>query len=283
MISSWTPYKIEMYLQLLTVRDLALLQDIEQFRLLSTRQIQRLHFGVGHATISAATRGTVRVLGRLEERGFLVRLKRRIGGIKHGSSGNVWQLSATGERLLRALRGDGARRRFVEPGAPFTDHTLEVADLAVRLREAARDRRFDLLELDAEPECWRGFTASHGGPLWLKPDLYVVTANAVVEEHAFVEVDRGTEHMPAILRKCAVYLRYFQTGNEQHRQGVFPAIVWVVPSEQRAAKLRTSIRGDPALTATLFRVTSTQNAVAMLTPRDGSSDEQPVTERTNHP
>ena len=279
MNSSWTPYKTQMLLQLLTDRDLALLQDIEQFRLLSTRQIQRLHFGIGHATISAATRGTVRVLGRLEDRGFLARLERRIGGIKHGSSGNVWQLSATGERLLRALRGDGARRRFVEPGAPFTDHTLEVADLAVRLREAARDRRFDLLELDTEPECWREFTASHGGPQWLKPDLYVVTANAAVEEHAFVEVDRGTEHMPAILRKCAVYQRYFQTGSEQHRQGIFPAIVWVVPNKQRAAKLRASIRGDPTLTDTLFRVTSAQSAVAMLTPRD----EQPVTERRNHP
>ena len=279
MNSSWTPYKTEMLLQLLTDRDLALLQDVEQFRLLSTRQIQRLHFGIGHATISAATRGTVRVLGRLENRGFLIRLERRIGGIKHGSSGNVWQLSATGERLLRALRGDGARRRFVEPGAPFTDHTLEVADLAVRLREAARDRRFDLLELDAEPECWREFAASHGGPLWLKPDLYVVTANAAVEEHAFVEVDRGTEHMPAILRKCATYQRYFQTGNEQHRQGIFPAIVWVVPSEQRAIKLRASIRDDPTLTDTLFRITSVQNAVAMMTPRD----EQPVTERRNHP
>ena len=106
MNSLWTPYKTEMLLQLLTDRDLALLQDVEQFRLLSTRQIQRLHFGIGHATISAATRGTVRVLGRLEDRGFLLRLERRIGGIKHGSSGNVWQLSATGERLLRALRGD---------------------------------------------------------------------------------------------------------------------------------------------------------------------------------
>ncbi len=278
MSSSWTPYKTEMLLQLLTDRDLALLQDIEQLRLLSTRQIQRLHFGIGHATISAATRGTVRVLGRLEGRGFLVRLERRIGGIKHGSSGNVWQLSATGERLLRALRGDGARRRFVEPGAPFTNHTLEVADLAVRLREATRDRRLDLLELDTEPECWREFTASHGGPLWLKPDLYVVTANAAVEEHAFVEVDRGTEHMPAILRKCAIYQRYFQTGNEQHRHGIFPAIVWVVPNEQRSTKLRASIRDDPTLTDTLFRVTSAQNAVVMLTPRD----EQPVTERRNH-
>ena len=279
MNSSWTPYKTETLLQLLTDRDLALLQDVEQFRLLSTRQIQRLHFGIGHATISAATRGTVRVLGRLEDRGFLIRLERRIGGIKHGSSGNVWQLSATGERLLRALRGDGARRRFVEPGAPFTDHTLEVADLAVRLREAARDGRFDLLELDAEPECWREFTASHGGPIWLKPDLYVVTANAAIEEHAFVEVDRGTEHVPAILRKCAIYQRYFQTGSEQHRQGIFPAIVWVVPSEQRAAKLRASIRDDPTLTDALFRVTSAQNAVAMLSPRN----EQQVTERRNQP
>lgn len=279
MTSSWTPYKTERLLQLLTDRDLEILHDIEQFRLLSTRQIQRLHFGIGHATISAATRGTVRVLGRLEQRGFITRLERRIGGIKHGSAANIWQLTATGERLLRALRGDSVRRRFVEPGAPFIDHTLEIADLAVRLREAARDGRFDLLDLDTEPECWREFTASHGGAQWLKPDLYVVTANTTVEEHAFVEIDRATEHLPAILRKCAVYQRYFQTGTEQHRQGIFPAIVWVVPNEQRAAKLRASIHDDPTLADTLFRITSAQNAVAVLTPKD----EQPVIERRNHP
>ena len=97
----------------LTDRDIALLLDVERFRLLTTRQIQRLHFPSAplgpHISMSSATRTTTRVLGRLEEHGAIGRLQRRIGGIKHGSSLTIWQLGPAGDRFLRARRGDPER------------------------------------------------------------------------------------------------------------------------------------------------------------------------------
>ncbi|QTX04700.1 replication-relaxation family protein [Agromyces archimandritae] len=113
-----TPYKIGELLLHLTDRDLRILEDLEQFRLLDTRLIQRLEFPVstrpggqpGFATQATATRLTLRVLHRLEEHGLIARVGRRVGGSGRGSGQTVWQLAAAGERLLRARRGQGGRR-----------------------------------------------------------------------------------------------------------------------------------------------------------------------------
>jgi hypothetical protein len=254
----------------LSDRDVRLLEDIERFRFLTTRQLQRLHVPAAplgpHATTSSATRGTTRVLNRLEELGVIARLARRIGGIKHGSALTVWQLGAAGDRFLRARRGDPSRRRYEEPGRTFLSHTLAVADTAVTLIEQANAGRFELLELDLEPACWRTFTAGSAAPISLKPDLLVVTADTETETHSFVEVDLGTEHLPAVLRKCRTYQRYHATGNEQHDRGLFPAAVWIVPDTIRARQIRERITADPQLTADLFWITTPESMNHQLAP-----------------
>lgn len=241
----------------LTDRDVRLLEDLERFRFLTTRHIQRLHLPAtplgSHATVSSATRGTTRILGRLEELGVVTRLARRIGGIKHGSALIVWQLGAAGDRYLRARRGDPKRRRYEEPGRTFLTHTLAVVDAAVTLIEQANAGRFELLELELEPACWRTFSsATSTAPMTLKPDLLVVTADTHTETHSFVEIDLGTEHLPAILRKCQTYQRYCRTGTEQQSRGLFPAVVWVVPDPLRAARIRDAIAGDSTLDTERF-------------------------------
>lgn len=270
MTATWTPYRIRQLSEQLTERDRQILTSLEQYRLLSTRLIQRLHFPAvplgDHSSISAATRGTTRVLGRLEQHGLITRLPRRIGGIKHGSSGIVWQLAATGERYLRAQRLDGQRRRFVTPSTTFMEHTLEVAGLAVGLIEKSRLGAIDVLTLKTEPACWREYTSPSGSALSVKPDLAVVTADTEFETHSFVEVDRATEHGPAVLRKCRTYQQYFQSGIEQDRTGVFPLVVWVTPDERRADRLRRSIADDPSLQTALFHVTPKENALSVLAP-----------------
>lgn len=253
-------------LEMLTERDLLILKDLEQLRLLSTRQIQRLRFA-GHVSISSATRTTVRVLNRLEGHGLIVRLPRRVGGAIRGSAANVWQLASTGERLLRRLNGEPGRRRYVEPSPQFTAHTLAVADVAVAVLEATYADQFELLELEAEPDCWRDYLNAAGGREWLKPDLFVVTADARFESHSFVEVDRATEHLPAVLRKCEGYQRYWKTGLEQAKRELFPAVIWIAPTAARADKLRTAIRGHPTLTAGLFHVTTSERAMAIIAPQ----------------
>jgi hypothetical protein len=265
----WKPRQIRELEQHLTERDVAILLDLERLRLLRSDQIQRLHFGVdplgSHATQLAATRATNRVLGRLEALGVLMRLGRRVGGPQYGSTPTTWQLAPAGERFLRALRGDPDRRKFGEPSIAFVSHTLAVANVAVEVIEQARFGHYEVLEIQTEPWCWRPFQAGSGA-LTLKPDLLLVTADAETETHSFIEVDRGTEHLPAVRRKCDLYQRYYRDGSEERLRGLFPAVVWVVPDEPRAKAIRAAIRADGALDTDLFTVVTTDAALAALAP-----------------
>ncbi len=143
---------------------------------------------------------------------------------------------------------------------------LAVVDTAVALIEQANASRFELLELDLEPACWRTFISGSIAPITLKPDLFVVTADAETETHSFVEVDLGTEHLPAVLRKCRNYQRYHDTGNEQHAHGLFPAVVWIVPDPIRAKRIREGLAADKHLTADLFWITTPASMNRQLAP-----------------
>ena len=265
-MTTWTPYRLRELLDHLTERDLRILEALERFRLLTTTHIRRLEFSEGHTSQSAATRGAVRVLGRLEAGGYMSRLSRRVGGPLRGSSATIWQLSAMGERVLRARRGDTARRRFEEPSPHFTRHTLAVSELGVRIIERTRHPDATLLELRPEPASWRSFTNALGALTWVRPDLFVATADATTETHVWAELDLGTEHLPTIERKCAVYQRYFATGIEQAKRGVFPLVVWVVPDARRAARIRDLIEKTRSLDATLFAVATTDDVMEVLVP-----------------
>lgn len=264
----------------LSERDVAVLESLRAHRLLRTNHVRRLHFAYGHATINAATGATMRVLTRLESHGLVTRLGRRIGGVRSGSSGIVWQLGATGERLLRTMHGEKQRRRYVEPSPAFTAHTLAVADLAVTLHEL-RDRGvIELIRIETEPSCWRSFASPHGTLEWLKPDLYVVTADGDYEDHWFFEADLATEHPPVVVRKAKIYQRYAATGAHQARHGLFPAVAWVVPDTARQAALQAALSAERTLQPDLFQVITADAFARLITddrpgPPPGGEPEQP--------
>lgn len=265
------PYRIGALSLLLSERDLLILEDLERFRLLDTRLIQRLRFPAGeaggHATESSATRTALRVLTRLEGHALIARIGRRVGGAGHGSSQTVWQLAASGERFLRVRKGQTGRRRYVDPGNAFLEHTLAVARYAADLLEGARRDGFEVLVLQTEPESWRPFQTGHGGAVTLKPDLYVVTADADSETHSFVEIDRDTEHLPAVLRKCRTYQQYRQSGAEQAGlDGLFPAVVWAAPDTRRANRIRAAIDRDGTLDSRLFASGTAASTLAAVAP-----------------
>jgi len=251
-------YRVEQILDQLTERDLAILHSVEKYRLLSTRQLQRLHFAVGseHASQVAATRACTRVLGRLHSHRLLAHLERRIGGVRSGSAGYVWRLAAPGDRLVRHLRGEPGRRRFIEPSQRFAAHTLAVAEVAVRLHEAAKIGAFELVQIDTEPTNWRRFLGLHGGVETLKPDLHVITHSQDYEDHWFLEIDLGTEHAPTIGRKCRLYGRYAQTGRYQAEWGLFPAVAWIAPDKARVGVIEAAIAQEANLQTELFQVVS---------------------------
>jgi hypothetical protein len=176
----------------------------------------------------------------MTERRLLARLDRRIGGIRAGSASFVYQMGPRGHRLLRA-GGDGLARRRYEPGLGFLEHHLEIADLHVSLSLAERRGEVKIAALQLEPQCWRAYSNLTGQTLWLRPDLYVALAAGDDVTHWFVEIDRGTESIQTLIRKCRAYEDYLRSGREQGRIGAFPYVCWSLTRAGRLEQFRAAL------------------------------------------
>jgi hypothetical protein len=220
----------------LSERDQAILRQVGELRLMSGRQIQAIHFPTtAHLSEAAATHARQRVLTRLTRERLLTPLKRRVGGVRAGSAGLVLALGPIGQRVLTP---GGSRRRAYEPILRFFDHTLAASQLAVELNVADRAGVLELLSWEAEPQSWREFSGLEGRRV-LRPDAFVSLGSGGYELRWFCEIDRSTESVPTVLRKCQLYADYYQSGREQAAHGgVFPRVCWIVPDELRAERLR---------------------------------------------
>ena len=217
--------------------DKSVLLSIRRCRYLTGRQIMRLHFEAA-SSVQAAIRRTNRRLLGLSETGLICPLRRRIGGVRAGSGANVWSLTMAGLRLLNLNNADSplTRKRNYEPTPRFVEHCLAVSEIYVHLHEMA-GKQIELSRIQLEPDCWRPYSDAGGTPLTLKPDIYAVTVCGEYEDYWFIEIDLATESPSTVLRKCRQYTRYFQSGAEQRRIGVFPLVVWIVPTDKRKYSL----------------------------------------------
>lgn len=247
----------------LSARDLAILGLVGEFRLATGAQIQQLVFSPAEfATPATAARSGRRVLARLVRDRLLVRLARRVGGIHAGSAGHVYALGPVGYRVI----GDSgrARPRYFEPSTPFAEHQLAVTQLAVELLLIERRGEIRKLDVQGEPRCWRFLPGQRARAGLLRPDLFVSLEVSTDELRWFVELDRGTAHVPAVLRKCRSYESYYRSGREQAEHGLFPRVLWITPGEERAERISREIEGQRELTAGLFGVTSAERALEVL-------------------
>ena len=246
-------------------RDQAVLASIDQLRLVTTAQLERLHF-TGHASPAAAARATRRTMLRLERAGLVVRLERRVGGVRAGSAGLVWSLGTHGQRLASSHGPAGGRtlRRPWTPSLPFVAHRLATVERYVELVEAARGGDFEVVSFAAEPACWRPFTGIGGEVVTLKPDAVAVVARGDYEYASFIETDMATQSPAVIGRKCSVYASYWRSGREQAIHDVFPRVVFVAPTSARVAVLAGVIGRRPHEERQLFMAVTTGDAVAVL-------------------
>ena len=242
----------------LSARDRAILTTLASLRLMTGRQLQRVFFA-GDIASSTNPRVARRTLERLTDLGLLQRLDRRVGGLRAGSSSYVYTLSRKGGQIIAEDIGRGRRR---EPGLSFVAHTLAIAEACVRLHEAQRAGQLTGLRLQTEPQAWRRLAGPEGGQL--KPDLFVLAAVGDVEHLAFVEIDNGTEHGPALLRKAEVYERHYRSGQEQVQLGAFPYVLWLADQPARVARIRAVLGSHRRLTRALHKVGLQAEVVAAL-------------------
>jgi hypothetical protein len=243
----------------LSERDRTLVMAVDDHVLLTAGQIERLLFADRHASAVATRRRCQAVLRRLVDLELLDRLHRRQGGHRAGSEGFTYRVTTRGRRLL----GQAGRGGREQPSERQVLHLLACAEISVQAVEAQRRGRVRSLSVTHEPHTWRRFVGPHGSLEVLKPDLLIeLTTPDGWELRWFVEVDRATEHLPTVLRKCAQYDRYWRTGSEPHQ--VFPRVLWSVPDERRAEAIDQAIGRTPSLTADLFRVATTDETLAAL-------------------
>jgi hypothetical protein len=243
-------------------RDRQILDTVGMLRLARTDQLRALFFSE-LATETARKRVCGRTLHRLTRAGLLRPLERRIGGERAGSTGRVYALAPAGRRLLARLEESSVSDRGVhEPGLMFVTHTLAIGDLYLGLVEAERARELELLAFEPEPT--RTYTTAIGRAARVRPDAYVAVGVGQFEQLSFCELDMATEGRGALERKLQAYLSLYRSGREQAAQGLFPRVVWIAPTPQRAEQIRTLIETLPAGAQKLFATTTIEHAVAVL-------------------
>lgn len=237
-------------------REMAVIETLYRSKLATATQLQRLHF-TNYATALTGARAARRTLAHMTDQRLLIRLDRRIGGVRAGSASYIYALGPLAHRML-----DGhSRRRWREPSHLFVAHTIAITEVATQLATETPSG-CELLELEPEPECWRTFTSGHGTPEVLKPDLAVVTADEVSEFRWFIEIDLGTESGTAIARKAARYRRYHDTGIEQHEHDVFPKVLFVADTDSRAGIIGRTLQRSRR--SELFEVCTNNDALPTL-------------------
>ena len=248
--------EIEELFRKLNGRDLDILRALHKYRYLTTHHLRRMYFKDSISGL-AALRACNRILAKLCRYGLVAHLKRRIGGVRAGSGAFVWLLAPAGARLLDIAepRSEASpRKRRFEPSFAFLEHTLAVAETAVRLDEMEEAGKLKVLAAANEPDCWRGYSGAGGEPKTLKPDMFAVTAIGEYTDNWFLEIDLATEALSTVLKKCLQYISYYKTGLEQQKYGVFPYVVWIVPDEKRRDTVTGRIEELPHRKAQLFVV-----------------------------
>jgi hypothetical protein len=206
-----------------------------------------------------------RTLRRLVDLRVLARVERPSGGLYGGSPGNVFTLHVAGLRLANGDAGRQSPRRPHPVSRTFLDHALAVTEWYVRLAEAERTGGPKVLDFQGEPGSWRQFASYAGGREVLKPDAFVSLVSGEWEDRFFLEIDRSTEHTPALRRQLDRYVRYWRSGQEQATSEVFPGVLWIVPDVERHAVLVDVIGHLPAEAWPIFRVSVENEALQVLT------------------
>lgn len=234
--------------QPLSSRDREVVQLVGRFQQLTSGQIGELLF-----TGLASSTPRDRCLRRLLEDRYLSRLDvRLIGGDAGGSSQHVYQLGPAGWRLLGRPGRYWARRAA-------NRHAIELADVYVRLKTLENSGNIQVVRFDVEREAWRNVAG-----IGLTPDAYVEIGHHISRTKVcwFIELDRETESVGTIRERCARYVRAYERWDE----GVFPYVLFLVPTEARATAVRTVIASGPAEADRTIRACSSTDAMYALAP-----------------
>mgnify|MGYP000918440869 CR=1 FL=1 len=233
-----------------------LLALVAAHRFATTTQLARLT-ALEYASSASALRQTQRHLASLAQQRLLTSLERRVGGWQGGSAVTIWAATTRGHRLVAADEGEGEvprRQRPREVSTTFLDHLLAITEVRTSIEEAVRQEADTEAAVALEPECWRTALSPSGQVQVLRPDLAVTITSPAYEDRYLMEVDRATENPGRVIATCWRYQEHQAASSQASDGGVFPLVVWLVPTDRRRHRLERAIAHSTGLLRDLFRV-----------------------------
>lgn len=233
-----------------------LLALVAAHRFATTTQLARLT-ALEYASSASALRQTQRHLASLAQQRLLTSLERRVGGWQGGSAVTVWAATTRGHRLVAADEGEEEvprRQRPREVSTTFLDHLLAITEVRTSIEEAVRQEADTEATVALEPDCWRTALSPSGQVQVLRPDLAVTITSPAYEDRYLIEVDRATENPGRVIATCWRYQEHQATSAQASDDGVFPLVVWLVPTDRRRHRLERAIAHSTGLLRELFRV-----------------------------
>ena len=233
-----------------------LLALVAAHRFATTTQLARLT-APEYTSPASALRQTQRHLASLAQQRLLTSLERRVGGWQGGSAVTIWAATTRGHRRVAAEGEEVARRqRPREVSTTFLDHLLAITEVRTSIEEAVRQEADTEAAVALEPDCWRTALSPSGQVQVLRPDLAVTITSPAYEDRYLIEVDRATENPGRVIATCWRYQEH-QAASVQASDGdggVFPLVVWLVPTDRRRHRLERAIAHSTGLLRELFRV-----------------------------
>ena len=233
-----------------------LLALVAAHRFATTTQLARLT-APEYASSASALRQTQRHLASLAQQRLLTSLERRVGGWQGGSAVTIWAATTRGHRLVAPDEGEGEvprRQRPREVSTTFLDHLLAITEVRTSIEEAVRQEADTEAAVALEPDCWRTALSPSGQVQVLRPDLAVTITSPAYEDRYLIEVDRATENPGRVIATCWRYQEHQATSAQASDGGVFPLVVWLVPTDRRRHHLERAIAHSTGLLRDLFRV-----------------------------
>lgn len=231
-----------------------LLALVAAHRFATTTQLARLT-ALEYASPASALRQTQRHLASLVQQRLLTSLERRVGGWQGGSAVTVWAATTRGHRRVAAEGEEVPRRqRPREVSTTFLDHLLAITEVRTSIEETVRQEADTEATVTLEPECWRTALSPSGQVQVLRPDLAVTITSPAYEDRYLMEVDRATENPGRVIATCWRYQEHQATSAQASDEGVFPLVVWLVPTDRRRLRLERAIAHSTGLLRDLFRI-----------------------------
>lgn len=203
----------------LTHRDLRIVTDVNQFRILTREQLERL----GH--FQSKTRANA-VLLRLVRFGYL---SRRYLPAVAGTQRALYFLGPKGVALTQGTN-PSERRNIKAISDLFLAHQLLVTDVHIGFRRDASVRI----------ERWMTDEDLRTSQLGIVPDGHIEYTHGDKRFGAFLELDRGTETLGRFQAKVRAYIHLTTTDGYRKAFGhTFFRVLVVAPSATRIEHLRT--------------------------------------------